>query len=417
MRLIRFSSPDPVTNRAGRALDDHRGPWCNMRARRGSGVRSKVNYSKPTTIAATIVVIVSGGGVFLILPMFVGALVDTGRLDMTDAGMVAAADLTGIFLASIAALGWIPRADWRRVALVSLVVMVAGNMACLGVRDFGPLLVLRGVLGLAAGNLMAIGMAHLARVRNPARAFALAIAAQVAFSTAALWLLPGAVRAWGLASLFGLLTLLSAVGLLAATRLVKGGADRAQEQTGAVSGVGHVFVALAANGVFFIAQSGVWAYLERIGANAGLASGVVGQTLALSVTLALAGPIAATLVADRYGRALPLAIVVLGQLVTLWMLLAPMSASVFLIAATGFQIFWNFAIPYLVAIVAALDRSRRYIVLVTPFQAAGIAAGPALAAYLAGEGQLYLVNYLGGAAVLASAVLLLPYALRYPGKR
>ena len=373
-----------------------------------------MNLSSPRAIAATIVVIVSGGGVFLILPLFVGALVDTGGLDNAQAGAVASADLAGIFLASIAALGWIRRADWRRVATVSLVIMIAGNVACLFIHAFVPLLALRGALGLAAGNLMAIGMAHLARVRKPDRAFALAIAAQVAFSTAALWLLPGAVQSWGLTGLFGLLSLVSAAGLLAATQLVRGAQAPDTERIRKSTGAGHVFVALAANTLFFIAQSGVWAYLERIAAGAGLAPDVVGRTLALSVSLALLGPLAASLLADRYGRALPLAIVVAGQLGALWLLQGPFTAAVFLVAATGFQVCWNFAVPYLVAIVAALDRDGRYIVLATPFQAAGIAAGPALAGYLAGGGDFAPVAWLGGAAIVASAVLLLPYAISRP---
>lgn len=376
---------------------------------------SPSNLSQPAAIAATIVIIVTGGGVFLILPAFVGALVDTGGLGTAQAGAVASADLAGIFAASIAALAWVRRADWRRVALVSLACMVAGNGACLFVDGFVPLLALRGVLGLAAGNLMAIGMAHLARVENPDRAFALAIGAQVAFSTAALWLLPGAVGSWGLAGLFGLLTVLSSFGLLAATRLVQGHEPSARERVEGAGANGHVFVALAANTVFFVAQSGVWAYLERMGSGAGLPPEVVGRALAVSVSLALAGPIAASLIAGRYGRALPLAGVVVGQLAALWLLQGSMTAVAFLVAATVFQIFWNFAIPYLVAIVAALDGAHRHIVLVTPFQAAGIAAGPALAGYLADGGELSGVVWLGGAAILASAVLLLPYALRWLG--
>ena len=376
-----------------------------------------MSISSPLAIAATIVVIVSGGGVFLILPVFVGALVDTGGLSMAQAGAIASADLAGIFAAAVAALAWIRRADWRRVALFSLTFMVAGNVACPWMDGYAPLLVLRGVLGLAAGNLMAIGMAHLARVAKPDRAFALAIAAQVAFSTAALWLMPVAVRSWGLASLFGLLAGLSAIGLLAATQLVRGTEAIAPGTLGKASGSLHVFVALFANTIFFIAQSGVWAFLERMAAQAGLAHETVGTMLAVSVSLAIAGPLAASLIADRYGRAAPLAVVAVGQLAALWILQGPMTAVLFLIAATGFQIFWNFAIPYIVAIVAALDRARRYIVLVTPFQAAGIALGPVLAGNVAGEGELSPVAILGSAAVLASVVLLFPYALRYRGGR
>lgn len=374
-----------------------------------------MSISSPGAIAATIVVIVSGGGVFLILPVFVGALVETGGMSMAQAGAVASADLAGIFAAAITALAWIRRADWRRVALFSLALMVAGNIACLWIDAFVPLLVLRGLLGFAAGNLMAIGMAHLARVAKPDRAFALAIAAQVAFSTAALWTMPGAVQSWGLASLFGLLALLSTIGWLAATRLVRGAEAPAPAAAGRAAGRAHVFVALFANTIFFIAQSGVWAFLERFAAQAGLAPETVGTMLAISVSLALAGPLAASLIAARYGRAWPLAVVAAGQLATLWILQGPVTAGLFLVAATGFQVFWNFAIPYIVAIVAALDRARRYIVLVTPFQAAGIALGPVLAGNLAGDGGLSAVTLLGGAAVLASVVLLIPYALRYPG--
>ena len=376
-----------------------------------------MSISSSSAIAATIVVIVSGGGVFLILPVFVGALVDTGGLSVAQAGAVASADLAGIFAASIAALAWVRRADWRHVALFSLAFMVAGNTACLWIDGFAPLLALRGVLGFAAGNLMAIGMAHLARVAKPDRAFALAIAAQVAFSTAALWIMPGAVQSWGLTSLFGLLALLSTTGLLAATQLVRGTESLSPEPFRKAGGTFHVFVALIANTVFFIAQSGVWAFLERIATQAGLAPETVGTMLAISVSLALAGPLAASLIADRYGRALPLAIVAAGQLATLWILQGPITAGLFLLAATGFQILWNFAIPYIVAIVAALDRARRYIVLVTPFQAAGIALGPVLAGNLAGEGELSAVATLGGAAILASAVLLIPYTLRDRGGR
>ena len=376
-----------------------------------------MSISNPRAIAATIVVIVSGGGVFLILPVFVGALVDTGGMSMAQAGAVASADLAGIFAAAIAALAWIRRADWRRVALFSLACMVAGNVACPWMDGYVPLLVLRGLLGFAAGNLMAIGMAHLARVAMPDRAFALAIAAQVAFSTIALWLMPVAVQSWGLASLFGLLAGLSAIGLLAATQLVRGTETPASGTFGKAAGSVHVFVALFANTIFFIAQSGVWAFLERMATQAGLAPETVGTMLAISVSLAIAGPLAASLIADRYGRAVPLAVVAVGQLAALWILQGPMTAALFLIAATGFQIFWNFAIPYIVAIVAALDRARRYIVLVTPFQAAGIALGPVLAGTLAGEGELSPVALLGSAAVLASVVLLFPYALRYRGGR
>ena len=87
-----------------------------------------MNLSSPRAIAATIVVIVSGGGVFLILPLFIGALVATGGLDNAQAGAVGVRGPGGHISGFHCGAGAGFAAPTGGVSqTVSLVIMIAGK--------------------------------------------------------------------------------------------------------------------------------------------------------------------------------------------------------------------------------------------------------------------------------------------------
>ena len=78
-----------------------------------------------------------------------------------------------------------------------------------------------------------------------------------------------------------------------------------------------------------------------------------------------------------------------------------------------YQLFWNLWIPYQMSVVAAVDTTGRFSVLIPLFQAAGIALGPALAAIYLETAGYVAVNVIGvGFAVLA-LLLFVPVTLRY----
>ena len=60
----------------------------------------------------------------------------------TRLGTIAAIELAGIALGSLSGLYWQRRWRWRQVALPSLLVAIAGNAACMVVRDYTGVCVL-----------------------------------------------------------------------------------------------------------------------------------------------------------------------------------------------------------------------------------------------------------------------------------
>lgn len=67
-----------------------------------------------------------------------------------------------------------------------------------------------------------------------------------------------------------------------------------------------------------------------------------------------------------------------GQLAALALLSGTLGSATFMVAVCAFNFFWNFVLPYQYAALIDVERSGRLVVLVTAFQAAGLAAGPSL---------------------------------------
>jgi hypothetical protein len=122
----------------------------------------------------------------------------------------------------------------------------------------------------------------------------------------------------------------------------------------------------------------------------------------------IAGALGAALTAGRYGRAVPLLLGIVGGAVTLYFLVGRISATVYLVAVSLYNLAWNFTHPYLLGAMASFDRRGRVVVYAVAMQMLGLAVGPSLAASVIEEGIYVNVNLLGGALFIASAALILP---------
>ncbi len=94
------------------------------------------------------------------------------RWTPTQLGGVAAIELAGLAAGSLSGLYWQTRWRWRRVALASLIVGIAANAACMVVKDFAFVCVLRALVGVSGGLLSALYSAVLANSRSPGRIIA-----------------------------------------------------------------------------------------------------------------------------------------------------------------------------------------------------------------------------------------------------
>ena len=77
----------------------------------------KIEVDRTVRIAAALFVFVMGSISFPLLPMVVGAVTDHLDFSPRQVGLIASADMFGMFLAAIAAIYWIRRADWTRLAI------------------------------------------------------------------------------------------------------------------------------------------------------------------------------------------------------------------------------------------------------------------------------------------------------------
>lgn len=336
----------------------------------------------PTAIMASSLLLVVAAAIWLIMPVYAGAAAVSLRLDESQVGSLASADFAGLALASLLAPLWIRRVNWRVAASVGVTLILLGNFASVYVDTFSNLLTIRFLTELACGSVASIGLASLADTTKTDRNFAIAIAAQTVFGSAALLGLPYLVDRWGLDSVFVSLNIVTLLVAPCIKFLTVQGKDHDAEIAARRSVVVLPILGLVGMTLFFANIGALWAYIERIGAAADLAATYIGQSLALSNLVALGGALAAAWIGDRLGHLRPMIFVAVLQLAALALLNVRLDAVTFIIALSIYSFFWNFAIPYQMTATANADPSGRLIVLATAFQGAGAALGPGLVAWL-----------------------------------
>ena len=78
------------------------------------------------------------------------------RWTSTQLGVAAAMELAGLAAGSLTGLYWQTRWRWRRVALASLIAGIVGNVACMVVKDYAGVCLLRALVGVSGGLLTAL---------------------------------------------------------------------------------------------------------------------------------------------------------------------------------------------------------------------------------------------------------------------
>ncbi len=366
------------------------------------------DINSPASILGAIGVVVMVPMFFLVMPIYVGALIDDYGFTNAQVGYLISAELGSAALASLTALIWLRKVNWQRSLLTMLVVLGIANLVSIYAGgDYQTLFALRPIAGFSAGAMMSIALAALGDTREQDRNFAFAVVGQLGVSGGLLLILPLWVSRWGAASVFTLFIIASVVALPLA-RLVPASGKKPTAMRLSERGSLLPLWGLAGTVAVFIGQSAVWAFIERMGSAAGLAPTTIGIALGTSVIAGIAGALLASWLVDRSGRLVPMVISMIGEATCLLLLLGTFTAIVFFVAVFLYAFFWNFWLPYQMGVVAETDISGRFIALITFTQAVGIAAGPALVGPLLTENNFDPAVQAGiGFAVLAF-ILFLP---------
>ncbi len=361
----------------------------------------------PQSIIASIILGLGGIFMFILLPLFVNAISTDLALNSRQVGYLASADLFGFFLGSISSLWWARKVNWRVSGLIVLAMIILMN--ALSIRMMGDInlfLFLRVLAGIGQGAAVSIYSAHIGDTQKPERYYANFLIAQTIIGVIGLYFLP----AW-IAQIGGKAILWVHIGLCL-IGVVSVGASLPRR--GLSRGTGFKSFSLSASGLallglllFFIAQGGTWAYMQKIGSSLGLSDKWIGMSLSLSMIGAFLGASSAAIIATKYGRKLPLILVGLGQPLCLLLIFMNLGTIGFLIGSIAFLFLWNVGIPYIMGILIGADQSGQSILLANPLFALGVSIAPIIISQFVISKNYTSVGWVGAIAMLASVSLLL----------
>ena len=135
-------------------------------------------------------------------PAVAAQLAAQWQLGPAQIGHLFSTELGAMSLATLPAWWWIGRINWRRIATLSALVFIVGNLASALVQDFTLLLPLRFIASLAGGTLMILCITCAAGTANPSRVYAFWVLGQLVLGAVGLLVLPPLFAHFGLMAVY-----------------------------------------------------------------------------------------------------------------------------------------------------------------------------------------------------------------------
>ncbi len=112
---------------------------------------------KPSTIIAAVLLGIVGVFGLMTMPLTAGALVEHLGFTNTQAGNVVALEIAGGALASVCAVFWIARVNWRVAAITAVIAVIVGDLLSLTQTEFAVLATLRCLTGFFGMGTCTLG--------------------------------------------------------------------------------------------------------------------------------------------------------------------------------------------------------------------------------------------------------------------
>ena len=347
-----------------------------------------------------------GGLPFNVLPVMLGSLADSFKLDAQTTGLIGSICFAGYLVGTLGAPFWMNRVNWRVLTMVSAVGTAASFALSSQVSTLELLFVVWALIGFFASTMTCLGMRILSDLPDKVRAFGTRQGVELSVTAAVLFALPPLIiseyKYPGAA-----LSLAAVVAVLGLSAFwVPTGAQTNEEASPGAAATGAYLPAAAwqSLGLFFlflVGNIGLWAFLERIGSSLQIAPAEMGIVFAV---LKLLGGVAAFFTAAVGER--------IGPTRAAWWVVGAVGAGLILLqtasAFIGFALgawIWEFAFTcgcvFHAASIARSDTSGRAVMLVPAVFALSSMAGPGLAGQIVANG-----NYLGLLAFALASTLL-----------
>ncbi|MBT7952948.1 MAG: MFS transporter [Gammaproteobacteria bacterium] len=364
----------------------------------------------------TVSSVVIGSGVALLAlftgPLLVSEYISKLAVSESQAGFIVSVELGGFTLGAAILFG-IARLNWRRIMSVALLIMILGNLMCSLVDNLSTFILCRFVAGLGAGVVMTMTIQVIGIMRSPDRVYGMWTVGQLSLGALGMLVFPAVIALSSVNAVFLIWALLAAV-LFISVRFYPQGRDAESSMTENLNSKGRRalgLLGLLGLFVYYGGQAGVWVYLERVGFSWGIEREQVVYTLFVSLLAGISGGVVAIVLGDRLGRALPLTASMIISAVSILAFIQLRGTTTFVVAACLFNFGWYLFLPYMSAIIAAVDNNGSLLTGLAVIFPAGLAAGPAIAALLIETaGTLTPALLYGLISVPVGLVLILPAA-------
>ena len=327
-------------------------------------------------------------------------------------GAVAAIELAGLGVGSLSGLYWQQRWRWRPVALASILAAIAGNAACVILKDFAGVCVLRGLVGVSGGLLTALYSAVLANSRSPGRIIAVTTFIQIGVESAFMFSTASVFERLGTSGLFVLMAVLFMALLPLLTLLPPrwpAAAAAGSRGLEGPRGSWRAYPLLLSFVPFIVVQTGVYTFLGEFGrVAANLSVEATLHAIGISVVLSSLGSLAAYCLNDRIGLRVPIGGAILLMTGMLFgMILGSRSAALFLSYISLLQIGWIFLNCYLYS--ALIDANNLLVPAATPSSTLGSVIGASAMGYVLDHGGMIGSLVLTVGSMLLTATLTMPF--------
>ena len=375
------------------------------------------NKETPQVIAA---IILSCAGVFMVwgMPIFLGGLESVFKFDQTQANLIMSAEFAGMTLSSILSILWIGRFDWRKVALCALLAIVLGNLITSyistdNISAFRLLVGIRFFTGLVGtGTAFALGIAAVGNTSEPDKNFGYAIASQIAMGSLIAFFVPNLIEKYGIAGMCFPAVILAVVAITLTSKLATSGGVQPhrsiENQTAELSFFRKYKLPIVGLLVMVFWQMGVGSFFNNLVLlkdSFNLEESIITNIIGLSTLLSIIGPLSASALASKVKRTIPVSLALVVQLLIVLSFQGELTWGGFAIRAILFQTAWNFSGPFLMGMIATMDKTGRFSALIPASQLGGIALGGAIIASLAQGNNLVTINYFCALVIFLSVFL------------
>ena len=347
---------------------------------------------------------------FIIQPGVVQGYVTQLKVDEATAVNLAGVEMLGVALATIFMAVRGTQINWRWVVAGGLLIAAAGNLTSLGAPLGGRFEIARFVAGLGEGTITSISFTFVGVTVRAERNLALYLTLLLTYGAFGLWYLPGFLGSHGLDAMFIGFAVLSLASLLTLPFLPH--AYSAEEMVNPEArqlGTPLLVVALAGVLAYNLAQGIAWAVLFLVGVGAGLGEQAVADALFLSQILAVGGSLASVFLAGHVNRNGAIAFGILAGAASIALLIGKPSLTLFVVGVYGFNVLWNFVLPFILGRVCDFDESGRMMSFAIMMQMIGLGGGPLIAGQLLdGSGYRSAELLCVGLFIVSYALLLVP---------